>query len=135
MTQQLPSDIFTYTVPILGLAAGTTAPAATLNFDTNTEFKWMYATYAADIAAAGQQYATRVVPLCTVLITDNNSSQNLMNGAVPVPSLFGHGESPYLLPMPRTIPAKSSMTFVVANYDAANTYNLYLQLHGIRTLV
>jgi hypothetical protein len=55
-----------------------------------------------------------------------------MSGAVPVVNLFGIGEIPFILPVPRIFKARSSITVAVANFSAATTYNLRLSFIGTK---
>ena len=115
------------------------APAASttqiITIESDSDFFWYKATYQADIAAAAQTDSTRVVPLCTVLITDNGSDRQLMRAAVPVPSIFGTGETPFILPAPHKFLASASVTVQVTNFDAAATYNLRLQFVGYKKFI
>ena len=88
--------------------------------------------YAADIAAAAQTAGTQVIPLMTVAITEASSNRQWQASPVPVPSIFGSGERPWFLPVPRLIPANTTVSVSVANYDAAATYNLRLSFIGYR---
>jgi len=119
-----PSDFYVYTVPFLAVGAAG-VPIAALQFDGASNFLWMYSSYAADTAAAGQTAATRQYPLCDILITPSDTSSQFMNAAVPVTSIFGNGENPFVLPAPREIPARSVLTFQLTNRDAAGL-NIYL---------
>ncbi len=56
-----------------------------------------------------------------------------MSGAVPVTSIFGQPENPYVLPITRTFKANASIQFTATNFDAAvNTGNLRLSLIGFK---
>lgn len=125
-------DFFVYQLNFLALVAGAQATQA-LQFDASSDFTWLYSAYAADTAAAAVTEATRVYPLATVLITPSDSSAQFSNGiGVPIPAIFGNGENPFLMPVPRMIAARSSLSFQVNNYDAAATYNIRLSLIGIK---
>lgn len=115
------------------------APAATnsveINIETDSDFFWYKAAYFADLAAAAQTDATRVIPLVNVLITDGGSDRQLMRSAVPVPSIFGTGQIPFILPAPHQFKASSTISVQATNFDAAATYNLRLQLIGYKKFV
>ena len=125
-----PSDFFVYGVQFLAVGAAG-VPQAILQFDGASDFTWMYSAYAADTAAAGQTAATRQYPLADILITPSDTSSQFMNAAVPVTSIFGNAENPFVLPAPRLVPSRSVFTFQLTNRDAAGL-NLYLQLIGLR---
>lgn len=124
-------DIFIQEIDFAGLAAaGTATGSFTVQQDAN--FLWQYGMYFADIAAAAQTDSTRVIPLVSVIITDEGSGRQLMQSAVPVPSLFGTGEMPLILPTPRFFRAQTQVSVSVTNFDAAATYNLKLSLLGTK---
>ena len=103
-----------------------------IKIEADSDFFWYKATYFADIAAAAQTDSTRVVPLCTVLVTDGGSDRQLMRSPVPVSSIFGTGEIPFILPSPHRFEANSTVSIAVANFDAASTYNLRLLFIGYK---
>lgn len=124
------SDFFIYPVNFLLLGAAAVVTQQ-LQFDASSNFMWYYATYAADANGAVQSESSRTYPLVDILITPTDTSSQFMQSAVPVTSMFGNAENPFVLPAPRLIPARSSITFQVTNRDAANT-NLRLQLIGVK---
>jgi len=125
------SDFFIYEVAFLGIAAGAVATQV-LQFDASSNFDWLFGSYSADVAAAGVTESSRVYPLANVLITPTDTSSQFMNQSVPLVHFFGNGENPFPLPAPRRIPANSSVNFQLTNRDAAQTYNIYLSLIGIK---
>ena len=100
--------------------------------DSSSPFMLVSGTYEADVAGAAKNAGNDIIPNATVFITDQAGNRNWMNTAVPVPSLFGRGNSPYYWPQPRLVPANSNISVVVANYDAAVTNNIRLSFHGWR---
>lgn len=129
--QQIAEDFFVYQADFSALAPNT-PQTATINIQADSHFKWVMATYDADIAAAAFTEANAPVPNVTVQITDTGSGRNLFSSAVPVPSIFGRGQLPFVLPLPRIFAARSSISITAANYDAAETYNLKLSLVGMK---
>jgi len=124
------NDFFVYQVNFLLVAAGAVVQQ-TINFDAGSDFTWYYGNYAADMAAAAQTNATRTYPLADIMITPSDTSSQFMQAAVPVTSLFGNGENPFVLPAPRVIPARSSIIFQLTSRDAINM-NVRLSLIGIK---
>jgi hypothetical protein len=122
-------DFFTYELDISALAAGGST-TQTFTIQADSDFLWTKAAYFADIAAAAQTSSTLIVPLATVLIQDTGSGRNLMSSAVPIPSLFGSGGLPMILPRQRLFVARSQVQVTVTNYDAAVTYNIRLSFIG-----
>lgn len=124
-------DAFTYEIDFAAIVAGATANGQ-VTIQADSDFKWLKACYFADLAAAAQTESSRVIPLCTVLITDGGSGRQLMSQAVPVTSIFGIGAIPFILPVPRIFTAKSTVAFQIVNFSAASTYGLRLSLIGAK---
>lgn len=125
------NDFFIYPVNFLLLGAAEVRPVQ-LIIDAASDFIWYYGCYAADVNGAAQSQTTRTYPLVDILITPSDTSAQFMQAPVPVTSMFGIGENPFVMPAPRKIPARSSLTFTATNRDAANT-NLRLQLIGVKS--
>jgi hypothetical protein len=122
-------DFFVYELDIASIAAAAST-TQTFTIQADSDFFWTKATYFADLAAAAQTDSGRIIPLCTVLIQDTGSGRNLMSSAVPVPSLFGTGELPMILPRQRLFLARAQVQVTVTNYSAASTYGLRLSFIG-----
>ncbi len=122
-------DFFIYEVDIAALAPAASSTGQ-FTIQADSDFLLSKLAVTADIAAAVQTDSSRVVPLCTLLITDTGSGRNLMNQAVPIPAFFGNGSLPFILPRQRIFVARSVVTVTVTNYDAAATYNLRLSFIG-----
>lgn len=123
-------DFYTYEVDFAALGAGASA-TATFTVQADSDFIWEKATYFADIAAAAMLPPTLIVPLVTVLITDTGSGRQLMSGAVPIPSMFGSGSLPFIVPRPRQFRSQSTVTVQLTSYVAAGTtYNIRLSFIG-----
>lgn len=134
---QFQEDFFVYNVDfVAGGVPGAIAHGATQNgnfqIEASSDFKLIKLAYFADIAAAAMQLATLVVPNVTLQITDSGSGRNLFNGAIPVPSIFGQGNLPFILPLPRIFRARSNIQIVATNFDAAVDYNLRLAFIGTK---
>lgn len=129
---EIARDFFVYGVNFLALAAGASATNS-INIQADSDFVAQKLAYRADVAAAGQTYSTRVIPLCAVIITDTGSGRQLMNQAINLTDFFGTGESPFILPQPKVFRANSLISVTVANYDAAQTYNLRLSFIGVKS--
>lgn len=132
------TEFFNYGVSFTG-AAGTSLAAgavgnAVLTFDASSDFIWYYGAWSANITSADTAWTeyTRQRPSINILMTPGDTSSQLMNQAVPVSHFFGSGEMPFVLPAPRTIPARSTMSFQVTNLDDAITYDLYLTMIGVK---
>lgn len=119
------------------LDSGSIAAAAVNNVNflvqQDSAFKWMKSAYFADLAGAAVTSSARIVPLATVQIQDGGSGRNLFSAAVPVPSIFGTGDLPFILPIPRRFKPFSQVNATVTNFSAATTYsNIRLSLIGTK---
>lgn len=125
----IATEFYSYSVTFSAIASGA-SPSLNINIQADSDFEVQKTTYFADIAAAIQTDSSRVIPLCTVLITDQSSGAQLSNIAVPVSALFGTGDLPFIMPTPKIFPARSSISVQVSNFSASTTYNLRLLLSG-----
>lgn len=132
MARNFRQDYFVYESEALALAAGASAND-TINIEADSDFVLQKLAYFADIAAAAQTASSRVIPLVTVQITDTGSGRQLMQNPIPVPSIFGTGELPHILPNPRLFMANSTIQVAYTNFDAASTYNLRLAFIGYKS--
>jgi hypothetical protein len=122
-------DYFTYGVSFAALAPAGTA-TGTFNIEADSDFLWSKAAFQADIAAAAFTASAQPVPNVTVLITDTGAGRQLMNVAVPLATLFGTGQLPFILPRQRRFASRSTVNVSLTNYDAAVTYNVRLSFIG-----
>lgn len=129
---QFVEDYFVYSVNFDDLDNGQSANG-NIQIQADSDFKWISAVYYVTIADAVFTAEARPMPNITVQITDGGSGRQLFSAPVPVPSVFGQGVLPYMLPIPRIFKARSSIVFAVANFDAAqDNYNLRLALIGTK---
>ncbi len=124
-------DYYSYVVKWSGLAAGASSPQQ-IQFDADSDFVWQKATYFADIAAAGETESSQVIPLCTVTMQDLGSGRFLTSNPVPIGAYFGIGVLPFILPQPKVFVARSALQITLTNYDASNTYNVYVAFIGTK---
>ena len=124
-------DWYVYVAEALALAPAGNATAQ-VNIEADSDFYLIKLGFFADVAAAAQTDSTRVLPLVTVQLTDTGSGRQLLNGNVPIPTLFGWGELPYILPIPRLFKANSLLRVDFTNFDAAVTYNVRLAFSGYK---
>lgn len=129
--KQYFEDLFIYEIDFSALAPAAQANGV-IQIQADSDFKWIKSVYYADIAAAAFTLTTAPVPSVTVQITDGGTGRQITSNAVPVPSIFGRGELPFINPVPRVFRAKSSINITVANFDAAVTYNLRLSFIGTK---
>ena len=113
------------------LIAGATVNGS-IDIQADSDFVWLKSAFFADIAGADQTADDLVIPLCTIQIVDTGSGRNLVESAVPVPSLFGTGQLPFVMPIPRLFFARSTIQLQVTNFNAASAYNLRLSFIGYK---
>lgn len=129
---QFWEDFAIYEVDSGAIANGVTN-VVNLAIQQDSAFKWMKATVFADLAGAAQLSSTLVVPLATLQITDTGSGRNLFSAPAPIPNMFGYGNLPFILPIPRRFKPFSQISFTFANFSAGTTYaNIRLSLIGTK---
>lgn len=124
-------DFYTYGLDFASLLQGTSATGQ-ISIQADSDFVVQKLTYQADIAAATQTDSSRVVPNVTVQIKDTGSGRELFSTAVPLSSVFGSGQLPFILPQPKIFLARSTISITVANFDAAADYNIRLAFIGYK---
>lgn len=128
---QYAEDFFVYNVNFLAIG-GATTQQANIQVQADSAFKWTGATFQADIGAAVYTESSRPIPLCALQMTDTGSGRQLFLNPVPVEALFGNGQLPFILPIPRIFMPNSVIQLSLNNLSAATTYNVRLQLVGIK---
>lgn len=129
MAKPVAKDFFVYTTLHEAVAPGET-DTQNIRIQADSDFLLQKLTAFADIAGAAQTDDSRVLPLCTVLITDSGSGRNLMESEVAIPSLFGDGTLPFILPTQKIFARQSIITVRITNYSAATTYDVRLNYIG-----
>lgn len=127
-------DYTVYELDFRSLAVGATA-SQSIPIQADSAFKWTKACMFASIGAfpgAAFTDATRPVPNATVQVQDTGSGRLLYNAPVPVSSVFGYGNLPFILPVERVFAERSAITVTVTNNSAADIYNLLLSLIGAK---
>jgi hypothetical protein len=128
-TVQYIEDFFIYGANFLALAPNVTANGG-FQVQADSDFRLTKLGAVTDVAAAGQDDSTRVFPLATMQIVDTGSGQQLFSIPIPIGAIFGNGELPFILTVPRIFKARSNIAIAIANYDAAQTYNIRLAFIG-----
>ena len=125
------SRFYTYTTTHSLVAAGAT-DSKTFTVGSDSDFFLVKMSMFADIAGAAQTDSSRVIPLMTVQLTETTNGNQMFDVPVPVASMFGTGQIPFILPREKFFPAKSVVSVDVANFSAATTYSLRLTFVGYR---
>jgi len=126
---QYQEDYFVYGVGPLAVAAGASAQGS-IQIQADSLFQWERAAYFVTIANAAFTANTRPIPNVAVQIVDSGSGRQLFQTAQPIPSVFGTGELPFLLPTPRWFKPNSQIQIQLTNFDAAVAYNVRLSFIG-----
>jgi hypothetical protein len=127
----LSKDFYAYQIDFAAIAAGGVG-TGNISIQADSDFRLEKTVYFTAIAAAGQTDSTRVIPLMTALITDTSSGRQLSSAAVPISSMFGIAQDPFIWETPHIFGARSTLTVSVSNFDAANTYVLRLTFIGTK---
>jgi hypothetical protein len=128
---QYSQDYYTYQVNFASIAAGASA-SGSFQVQADSDFKWLKATCMADLAGVAQTVSAQVIPLVTINITDTGSGRQLMSAPVPIWNMFGTGQIPFILPVPRIFKARANVAITLANYSAATAYLVRLSFIGTK---
>lgn len=116
-------------MPVISLAPAATG-STQFQIEAASNFVWVKAAFIADIAGAAQTDATRIVPNVDVQLQTTGSDKNLFQNFVPIPSVFGDGRLPFVLPFPMVLTANSILRADFQSREAANTLNIRLAFIG-----
>lgn len=126
-------DHFVYRAAVDTLAPGA-SKTSIIQIEADSNFIAVKCSYFADIAGGTQTEDTRVVPLVRIQIQDSGSGRNLQNAAIPIDTIAGRGELPFVLPIPRQFKANANIKVTFDNYSAATTYaNVEFVISGYKT--
>lgn len=124
-------DFFVYQAEAVTIPAGGNI-TDTIQIQADADFILQKLTYQADNAAAQEDASTRVLPNVLVQITDTGSSRRLFFEPVPVTSVFGTGELPFILPNPRLFRKTGVIQIDFTSFEAAATPTVRLSFIGYR---
>lgn len=115
-------DYYVYVADFGSLAAGATQTEI-INIETDADFIIEKIAYSADLAGAVQTANSRVLPLVDITLNDSGSGRNLQDKPVPLASMAGDGQLPYVLPVPRKLRANSNLNVSAENISNATQYD------------
>lgn len=122
-------DFFVYEVDFSLLSNGGVANGSfTVQADSN--FLWQYGAIYCD--GNSDITTAMTIPMVSAVIKDSSSGRDLMSGAVPLSSIFGNGQLPFLLPTPRFFRAQTQVTISLSNFASSADYNLRLSFIGTK---
>lgn len=114
---------------LAAISVGATVNASIL-IQADADFAVEKLTYSADLAGVAQTLSARIVPNVTVLLTASSSGAQMMNNPVPITSLFGEGDLPFILPYPYVLAANSQLQIQLVSFEAAVTPAITLNFIG-----
>lgn len=125
------SEYFVYSNgrPGSSVAAGASA-TYTVQIQADSDFLVEKTAYHADSAGAAQTDSSRPIPNVLVTVVATGSGKQLSNVGVPVPSVFGYGALPFILPQPYFVPASSVIQLTVQSFEAATAWFLTFSFIG-----
>jgi hypothetical protein len=110
-----------YTLTFLALAQNASATQQ-LSITANADFVLTDVYHRAQIGAA-QTTSTKTAPFVRMLVTDSGSNEQFTNSATDLENYSTNGNDSRLLPYPRWIGGRSSLTVTLTNYaPTAETY-------------
>jgi len=124
-------SFYVYEVQTLALPTGGNATDQ-IQVESDADFWWIKSAFFADIAGAAQTDSSRIIPNVDVQIVDTGSGRQLLNGNIPIPSIFGNGQLPFILPLPQVFKANSVVRIDFTSREAVITPNLRLAFIGYK---
>ena len=119
-----------YNLTFSSLTAGSSS-SQVLNITANADFILLNIHHRANVAAAGQTVSNKVAPLARMLITDSGSNEQFTNAAVDLENYSTNGNIINLLPYPRIISGRSTLTVQITSYEASQTLNIDVFFEGV----
>ena len=125
-------DFYIYEAETVLIAVGALTNDV-INIEADSDFILQKLTYQADVGSgAAQTDATRVIPNVLLQITDTGSGRQLMQNPIPIPSFFGTGRVPFILPNPRLFMRNSTIALAFTSFEAAITPTVRLAFIGYK---
>jgi len=123
---------YAYNTTFTGLSAGSTQ-TNTLNITANADFILLNFHHRASAnLASSQNVSTKLAPYCRVTITDSGTNEQFTNSAVDLENYSTNGNIINMLPYPRIISGRSTLTIQLTNYDSSNAVaSLDLMFEGV----
>lgn len=124
---QFVEDFFIYQLDLLAVGLGVTVNG-NFQIQADSDFKLIKLTQWADDTAG----AFVADPLLALQINDSGAGRNLFSVPVPVKNVFGEGDLPFILPIPRIFKARSNIAVTLQNFSPATAYNVRLSFIGTK---
>lgn len=109
-------DFYVYTETFTSVINGT-SQSGNIDIQADSDFQLQKLTVTT-YPDLNSQYdvSDEVLPSVTIQITDSGSGRNLFENPIPVPSVFGNGRLPFILPTAKIFPARSTITLNISNF-------------------
>lgn len=128
----IAKNSFIYALLIASLAPGASTTVS-FNIDGDSDFFWGKFAAWSLVAADGTVASTVNDTGCTIIVTNTTSGRQYMNSPVPLNSMAGTAQLPFILPMQTYWPAKTTLQVQLANVTDNTTYApIYLSFIGIK---
>ena len=124
-------DFYIYEAEAVAIAVGALVND-TIQIEADSDFILQKLTYEADLAGVAITESTRTVPNVLVQLIDTGSGRQLMQNPIPVPSFFGIGAVPFILPNPRLFMRNSTIQVAFTSFEAAATPTVRLAFIGYK---
>jgi hypothetical protein len=125
-TTQYIKAYFGYDLLFSSIASGASLTVTT-QIQTDADFLVQALSFFCyDLTTNGQITA----PVSTIQLYDTGSTQTWFDQAIPLVNVFGTGQYPFMLPVPRLILAGSAFTGTLANVVSTNAQYYMLTFHG-----
>jgi len=125
------TDFYSYGAYVSTLAVNS-SQTTSIQIEADSDFEIIKLTYSAfDDVNTAITAATNPVPIANILLTDTGSGRQLMNIPIPIASLFGTAELPFILPKSKILFARSVLALTFYNLSGAVAYDrIAVTFHG-----
>jgi len=125
-TAQYIKSYFAYNLLFSSIASGS-ALTVTTQVQTDADFLVQALSFfCIDLTT----YTVYAAPDSTVQLSDTGSTSTWFDQAIPISNVFGTGQYPFMLPVPRLVIAGSAFTGTVTNTHSTNAQYYMLTFHG-----
>ncbi len=121
---------YAYNITFASLTAASTQ-STVVNIAANADFMALQFHHRASVAGAAQNVSTKTAPLVRMLVTDSGSNEQFTNAAVDLENYSTNGNITNMLPYPRIVSGRSTLTVQVTSYEASQTLNLDIAIEGV----
>ena len=125
-------DFYVYEAQATLLAVGASSNDV-INIEADSDFILQKLAYQADLNSGDPVTdSTRVIPNVSVQLIDTGSGRQLMQQPIPIPSFFGTGQLPFILPNPRLFMRNSTIQVAFTSFENASVPTIRLAFIGYK---